>query len=46
MVTSEQVIYTSSRADEAFLAALRKPALPEASEQPFEVEVLPSLGVG
>ena len=32
-----QVLYTSSRADEAFLDALRKPALPKAPEQPFEV---------
>ena len=32
-----QVIYTSSRSDEAFLEALRKPSFPDASESPHEV---------
>ncbi len=39
-MSCEQVLYTSSRADEAFLDALRKPALPEAPQQPFEVCIM------
>ena len=37
------MLYTSSRAEEAFLDALRKPALPEAPEQQFEVCIIPCL---
>ncbi|CAL5228160.1 g11240 [Coccomyxa viridis] len=36
---SAEVLYTSSRADEAFLDALRKPALPESPDRPFEVRL-------
>jgi hypothetical protein len=32
-----QVIYTSSRSDEEFLEALRKPSISDASEPPHEV---------
>lgn len=36
-LTCLQVIYTSSRSDEAFLEALRKPSIPDASDPPHEV---------